>query len=142
MLNPGLTTGPRRRSAFAALLSPTLTLACALAPAMPVQASNDRAASPRDAAVDDDIHPGDDFFSHANGAWLKTTEIPAGLGAVIRPIAIQVLRRFNRSLSFASPAMPVNTRLRQGAVTPRHCSLLSLRLNTRPGSPRAPRPGR
>jgi predicted metalloendopeptidase len=28
--------------------------------------------------VDISIHPGDDFFAYANGAWLKATEIPAG----------------------------------------------------------------
>jgi putative endopeptidase len=31
-----------------------------------------------DAGVDPTIKPGDDFFSYANGAWLKATQIPAG----------------------------------------------------------------
>jgi putative endopeptidase len=31
-----------------------------------------------ESGVDASIHPGDDFFSYANGAWLKSTEIPAG----------------------------------------------------------------
>ena len=31
-----------------------------------------------ESAVDVNIKPGDDFFSYANGAWLKATEIPAG----------------------------------------------------------------
>ncbi|MEP6474353.1 MAG: M13 family metallopeptidase [Gemmatimonadota bacterium] len=40
-------------------------------------------ASPPDrvaleAGVDSSIKPGDDFFGYANGAWLKSTEIPAG----------------------------------------------------------------
>jgi putative endopeptidase len=29
------------------------------------------------AAIDRTVQPGDDFFSYANGAWLRTTEIPA-----------------------------------------------------------------
>jgi predicted metalloendopeptidase len=50
--------------------------------ALPVhaQAADDRAASADVAAVDADIQPGDDFFSYANGGWLKATEIPAGEG--------------------------------------------------------------
>src|SRR5262245_50702307 len=31
-----------------------------------------------DNGVDPAVRPGDDFFSYANGAWLKTTVIPAG----------------------------------------------------------------
>ena len=31
-----------------------------------------------EAAVDPSIHPGDDFFGYANGAWLKAAVIPAG----------------------------------------------------------------
>ena len=30
--------------------------------------------------MDADVQPGDDFFSYANGEWLKATEIPAGKG--------------------------------------------------------------
>ena len=40
------------------------------------QASGDQAALERGA--DPSIRPGDDFFSYANGAWLKATVIPAG----------------------------------------------------------------
>ncbi len=29
------------------------------------------------AAIDHSVRPGDDFFSYANGSWLRTTEIPA-----------------------------------------------------------------
>ncbi len=32
------------------------------------------------AGVDAHIRPGDDFFAYANGAWLQSTEIPAGRG--------------------------------------------------------------
>ena len=31
--------------------------------------------------MDRSVAPGDDFFKHANGAWLRTTEIPADRGA-------------------------------------------------------------
>ena len=31
--------------------------------------------------MDRSVAPGDDFFAHANGAWLKRTEIPGDLGA-------------------------------------------------------------
>ena len=37
-----------------------------------------RASSAAEAGVDPGIKPGDDFFAYANGAWLKTTVIPAG----------------------------------------------------------------
>ena len=40
------------------------------------QSSGDQAALERGA--DPSIRPGDDFFSYANGAWLKATVIPAG----------------------------------------------------------------
>jgi predicted metalloendopeptidase len=66
------------RSACTAML--TLAFACASAPAAPAQTADDRAASAPEAAVDDDTRPGDDFFSYANGGWLKATEIPAGKG--------------------------------------------------------------
>src|SRR5687767_1129475 len=36
------------------------------------------AKTPADSGVNASIHPGDDFFAHANGAWLEATEIPAG----------------------------------------------------------------
>ncbi len=40
------------------------------------------------AGIDRAVLPGDDFFRYANGAWLKSTEIPAdrssyGTGAVL-----------------------------------------------------------
>jgi len=55
----------RPRSARKVALS--LALACGL-------------ASAHEDAVDPSIQPGDDFFSYANGGWLKATEIPAGKG--------------------------------------------------------------
>ncbi|MBI3369550.1 MAG: M13 family peptidase, partial [Burkholderiales bacterium] len=33
-----------------------------------------------ESGVDAGIAPGDDFFAHANGDWLKATDIPAGKG--------------------------------------------------------------
>ena len=40
--------------------------------------TEDRVSSSREAAVDADIEPGDDFFGYANGAWLKAAVIPDG----------------------------------------------------------------
>ncbi|MEP7154382.1 MAG: M13 family metallopeptidase [Betaproteobacteria bacterium] len=47
------------------------------------QTANADEATPRftntlEAVVDAGIRPGDDFFAYANGAWLKSTQIPAG----------------------------------------------------------------
>ena len=64
----------RLRSAGATVLA--IVFACGLVSA--AQAASDRAASADEAAVDADTLPGDDFFSYANGGWLKATEIPAG----------------------------------------------------------------
>ncbi|MEP6765038.1 MAG: M13 family metallopeptidase [Gemmatimonadaceae bacterium] len=42
------------------------------------QAQRDRGPARLGNAVDPGIKPGDDFFGYANGAWLKSTVIPAG----------------------------------------------------------------
>jgi putative endopeptidase len=42
------------------------------------QAGDDRTSPRLDRTVDASVKPGDDFFAYANGAWLKTTAIPAG----------------------------------------------------------------
>ena len=52
-------------------------LAFAFAPAAHAQASTSAPAAADD-GVDATTLPGDDFFQYANGAWLKTSEIPAG----------------------------------------------------------------
>ena len=44
--------------------------------------------------IDRGVAPGDDFFRHANGAWLKTTEIPAdrasyGPGAIVAELTTE-----------------------------------------------------
>src|ERR1043165_8921925 len=44
--------------------------------------------------IDRSVRPGDDFFTHANGAWLKATEIPAdraayGAGGVVTELTNQ-----------------------------------------------------
>jgi predicted metalloendopeptidase len=54
------------------LLSTALLLGIA-----PVVLAQYRGAS-LDSGVDQSIKPGDDFFGYANGAWLRSTEIPAG----------------------------------------------------------------
>ena len=42
------------------------------------QAADLRGSPEREAGVDPDIRPGDDFFGFANGGWLRTAAIPAG----------------------------------------------------------------
>lgn len=71
-----------------AACAPVILSACASlgdAPPAPVAAPLAE-ASPRPAygaygfdtaGMDSSVKPGDDFFSYANGTWLKTTEIPA-----------------------------------------------------------------
>ena len=44
--------------------------------------------------IDRAVRPGEDFFAHANGAWLKATEIPAdraayGVGGVVTELTNQ-----------------------------------------------------
>lgn len=72
MTRPLFRANPRLRSAGTAVL--TIAFACGLVSS--VQAAG--AAWADDAAVDAETLPGDDFFSYANGGWLKATEIPAG----------------------------------------------------------------
>jgi predicted metalloendopeptidase len=43
------------------------------------QSSYDQRPSTLEAGVDSSIAPGDDFFAYANGAWLKSARIPAGM---------------------------------------------------------------
>lgn len=59
----------RSLSHRAALAAALLCAAAAIAPAKAVA----------EGGVDESVHPGDDFFAYANGAWLKATEIPAGI---------------------------------------------------------------
>ena len=68
----------RPQSACTAVL--LIAFACGLASAAQALAAGDRAASALEGGVDASIQPGDDFFSYANGAWLKATEIPDGKG--------------------------------------------------------------
>jgi len=55
---------------------------CAFACAQPIttqaQAVAIQAANAAGSGVDASVKPGDDFFAYANGAWLKSTDIPAG----------------------------------------------------------------
>jgi len=71
--------GPLARPARWALpLAAMLVLATARNVQAQVVAPQDKNASAQEAGVDAGVLPGDDFFSYANGAWLKATEIPAG----------------------------------------------------------------
>jgi predicted metalloendopeptidase len=51
-----------------------------------------------ESGVDPSIRPGDDFFAYANGGWLKTSEIPAGMdrwsaGSEIRELTRQQIAK-------------------------------------------------
>jgi putative endopeptidase len=83
-----------------------LTLVCALPLAAQAQAAASASASARDAAVDARVHPGDDFFTYANGGWLGATEIPAGKGkwSAGAEIAEQVQRQVVTLLDDAAAA--------------------------------------
>jgi predicted metalloendopeptidase len=64
-----------RTAAWAAVL---VTLAVAGSPESALRAQSSGGQPALDPRADPSIKPGDDFFSYANGAWLKATEIPAG----------------------------------------------------------------
>ena len=57
----------------------TKALLCGLLSAAQAQDANVVVPWQHESGVDTSIQPGDDFFAYANGAWLKTTEIPAGM---------------------------------------------------------------
>jgi predicted metalloendopeptidase len=77
---PRLITPANHRPQSARTTVLLIAFACGLASAAQALADGDRAASALEGGVDASIRPGDDFFSYANGAWLKATEIPAGKG--------------------------------------------------------------
>ncbi|HQR45415.1 MAG TPA: M13 family metallopeptidase [Thermoanaerobaculia bacterium] len=61
------------------------------------------------AGMDPAVPPGDDFFRHANGVWLKTAEIPAdrsswGTWAVLQELTAQRTADLITSAAAASPA--------------------------------------
>jgi putative endopeptidase len=82
---------PARRTAGAAFALASLLIAAAAA------AEADAPASPNGldlAAIDRTVAPGDDFFRYANGAWLKSAEIPPdrstwGTGAELTELTAQ-----------------------------------------------------
>ena len=53
-------------------------IVCLRSPALHAQAVPDLRPSPLERTADPAIRPGDDFFAYANGAWLRTAEIPDG----------------------------------------------------------------
>ena len=58
-------------------------------------------------ARDETIKPGDDFFSYANGSWLKANEIPAerssyGVGLIVHEQAQERVKTIIEELSAAS----------------------------------------
>ncbi|MDL2718757.1 MAG: M13 family metallopeptidase, partial [Acidobacteriota bacterium] len=62
---------PKRRSLRVSALTPCAIFALAAAPAPAPRAGIDLAG------IDRSVAPGDDFFGYANGAWMRSTEIPA-----------------------------------------------------------------
>jgi predicted metalloendopeptidase len=70
-------TGRRVPAATLALLLAALTGWLVL-PHSAAHAVDSRGPSRLESTVDARVTPGDDFFAYANGAWLKTTALPAG----------------------------------------------------------------
>jgi predicted metalloendopeptidase len=64
---------PRNRPGVRLLAIALATLLAAV-----VSAEDANKASRLESTIDTNITPGDDFFSYANGSWLKATTIPAG----------------------------------------------------------------
>ena len=67
------------------------------------------------AGLDRSVEPGADFFAYANGAWLRTTEIPPdrsayGTGAIV---ADRTLKRTQSLLQEAAIHAPANTEARK-----------------------------
>jgi putative endopeptidase len=67
------------------------------------------------AAIDRSVRPGDDFFAYANGAWLRTTEIPADRPIVtsfsqLNDKAEQRTADLIRDLGATSPAQDADAR--------------------------------
>ena len=62
--------------ALTALLLPTVNAAAQPRPSVPRSAEEKQDLDVKWAGMDQSVVPGDDFFSYANGAWLKTTPIP------------------------------------------------------------------
>ncbi len=75
-------------------------------------ATEPRQTPPRvDDGVDIAVHPGDDFFAYANGAWLKATALPTGRNrwTARDEIAAQTKRQMAELLASAQQAAPGST---------------------------------
>ncbi len=96
----------RPQSAWTAVVA--IAFACGAAVDAHAQAVDDPTVSTRADAVEADTKPGDDFFSYANGVWLRTTEIPAGKGrwGAGSEIADQTRRQVAKLLDDARSAPP------------------------------------
>ena len=64
------------------------------------------------AAMDTSVQPGNDFYAYANGAWQRTTEIPAdrsSIGGSIGPFSRPSGRRLNWSAASSDPIRGAGT---------------------------------
>jgi len=108
---------PPRMLALSALIAALVVAAgCSQAPSHPAVATQPAppvAASKADvvaANIDASVNPGDDFFSYANGTWLKNHPIPAsesnwGIGKAVNEELYATLRKISeRSAAAANPA--------------------------------------
>jgi predicted metalloendopeptidase len=69
---------PREATRTPAWVAILVALALAAWPGSALRAQSSGGQAALDSGTDPSIRPGDDFFSYANGAWLKATVIPAG----------------------------------------------------------------
>src|SRR6476619_1426880 len=81
---------PRAFAAIAVAFAPSAASLLAAAPNPTPSASPGIDLS----GIDRAVRPGEDFFAHANGAWLKATEIPPdraayGVGGVVTELTNQ-----------------------------------------------------
>jgi putative endopeptidase len=97
-------------SLFAAGCSPSTQAPTAATSAPPPLAAT--ASKPDEVApdIDSSINPGDDFFTYANGAWLKANPIPAseaawGIGELVNEDLLTKLRKISEGAAASKTAV-------------------------------------
>jgi len=98
-----------------AAASVLLLAACSQASDVPAGSTSARATAPRIGpwgvdlnGMDRTIRPGDDFYSYANGQWLKTNEIPADLSrwGAFTKLSIEAEQQVRDLLAASTAATP------------------------------------